>query len=60
MRHIAWWVAGIAAAAGLAAGAWMSRPAPVLPMSAPPTHADYQLSQLDQLEAVQIREFVRM
>ena len=37
MRRIAWWVAGIAAAAGLAAGAWMSRPAPVLPISAPST-----------------------
>ncbi len=35
MRRIAWWVAGIAAAAGLATGAWMSRPAPLLPMSAP-------------------------
>ena len=37
MRRALWWVAGIAAAAGLAAGAWLSRPAPVLPMSAPST-----------------------
>ena len=31
MRRALWWVAGIAAAAGLAAGAWLSRPAPVRP-----------------------------
>jgi thiol-disulfide isomerase/thioredoxin len=38
MRRAVWWVAGIAAAAGLSAGAWLSRPAtPPLPsMSTPP------------------------
>ncbi|WP_313252906.1 TlpA disulfide reductase family protein [Stenotrophomonas sp.] len=35
MRRAAGWVAGIAAAAGLAAGAWLTRPAPPPPMQTP-------------------------
>lgn len=31
MRRAAWWVAGIAAAAGLSAGAWLGKPATPLP-----------------------------
>jgi len=39
MRARLWWVAGIAAAAGLAAGAWLGRPAApgLLPMTSPST-----------------------
>ena len=37
MRRIAWWVVGIAAAAGLAAGAWLTRPA--LPSMTEPSTA---------------------
>lgn len=37
MRRVVWWVAGIAAAAGLSAGAWLSQPitVPVPSMSTP-------------------------
>jgi len=35
MRAIAWWAVGIAAAAGLSAGAWFSRPAPIPAMEQP-------------------------
>ena len=38
MRRAAWWVAGIAAAAGLSAGAWLSRPVtPPLPSMSTPS-----------------------
>jgi len=38
MRRAVWWVAGIAAAAGLSAGAWLSRPAtPPLPSMSTPS-----------------------
>ncbi|MEG1681046.1 MAG: TlpA disulfide reductase family protein, partial [Stenotrophomonas sp.] len=39
MRRVVWWVAGIAAAAGLSAGAWLSQPdtAPLPSMSTPST-----------------------
>ncbi|HBN52981.1 MAG TPA: TlpA family protein disulfide reductase [Stenotrophomonas sp.] len=40
MRAASWWVAGIAAAAGLAAGAWLSRPAgPAIPAMTEPSTA---------------------
>ncbi len=40
MRAASWWVAGIAAAAGLAAGAWLSRPAgPAIPAMTEPSMA---------------------
>lgn len=38
MRRVSWWVAGVAAAAGLAAGAWLSRPAgPAIPAMTEPS-----------------------
>lgn len=40
MRGALWWVAGIAAAAGLAAGAWLGRPAgPAIPAMSEPSTA---------------------
>ena len=40
MRAASWWVAGIAAAAGLAAGAWLSRPGgPAIPAMTEPSTA---------------------
>jgi len=40
MRRASWWAVGIAAAAGLSAGAWLSRPAaPALPSMSEPSPA---------------------
>jgi len=56
MRRAVWWVAGIAAAAGLSAGAWLSRPTPppVASMSAPAT----PLKSAMPVQGVQIGELM--
>ena len=56
MRRALWWVVGIAAAAGLSAGAWLTRPAttPLPTMSTPST----PLQSATPVQSVQVGELV--
>ncbi|WP_312369031.1 TlpA disulfide reductase family protein [Stenotrophomonas sp.] len=56
MRRALWWVVGIAAAAGLSAGAWLTRPAttPLPSMSTPST----PLQSATPVQSVQVGELV--
>ena len=56
MRRALWWVVGIAAAAGLSAGAWLTRPAtPPLPSMSTPSAP---LRSATPVQGVQIGELV--
>lgn len=56
MRRAVWWVAGIAAAAGLSAGAWLTRPAsPPLPSM---SEAAAPLKSATPVQGVQVGELL--
>ena len=56
MRRAVWWVAGIAAAAGLSAGAWLSRPAtPPLPSMSTPSAP---LESTTPVQAIRVGELM--